>query len=160
MRISKTSAAFTIFFVIFGVACFIGCLRNEKGLDSSHQTIVRGEVAQDTAPVIKRVVFKTSISVYNPSRENTTGDIYRTADGSKINPKHPQRWAAVTQQWLKYFPYGSTIYVYCHDAPYIRTDWVVHDTGCSEGIDLLISNPVSCRIEFHLNGYVSNKPIE
>lgn len=115
-------------------------------------------VVVDTAEA-DTIKLSTRISVYNPSRSNTSGDTLLTASGARINPQHPQRWLAVQQSWLKYFPYGSKVYVNCPDAPYINGEWEVKDTGCANGIDLLISNPIVCRIEFCLQGYVSNKPI-
>ena len=112
------------------------------------------------APHVDPLTFKTRISIYNPSRSNTTGDTLMTASGSRIDPKHPARWLAVCSEWLEFFPYGVTVYISCPEAPYINGPWVVKDTGCKEGIDLLISNPVSCRIEFCLTGFISNQPIK
>lgn len=89
--------------------------------------------------------FETRVTVYNPTVEQCNSQPFITADGSHINPEKPQRWIAVTQKWLKHFPYGSTVYLEIPDAPYLNGEWEVHDTGC-KGVDILISNPTKCKV--------------
>jgi hypothetical protein len=86
-----------------------------------------------------------TLTVYNPTPAQTDASPFHTADGSFINPKHPQRWCAVSRDLLKLFGYGAKIWIQSGDCPYINGLWEIHDTGGMNGkkrcVDLLISNP-------------------
>jgi hypothetical protein len=88
--------------------------------------------------------FESRITVYSPTRAQTDESPFATADGSIIDPKNPKRWVAVSKGLLHDFPFGSKLYIKCDSAPIINGEYEVHDTGCADGIDILIANPDVC----------------
>jgi 3D (Asp-Asp-Asp) domain-containing protein len=93
------------------------------------------------------IKYKTIITMYNPEVKQCDATPFKTADGSTIDPKNPQRWVALSRDLLKIFPYGSKIMLKSKNAPIINGEYEVHDTGIKNGVDILIANPNVCRLE-------------
>ena len=53
--------------------------------------------------------FKISVTVYNPVESQCDSDPLQTADGSIIDPLHPQRWCGASRDIIESFGYGKKI---------------------------------------------------
>lgn len=105
----------------------------------------------------KKIQIPVTITVYHPTAAQCDNTPFTTADGSKINPKRPQRWCGVSRDLLKYFRYGSEINLVIPLAPYLSGLWEIHDTGKADQkrhVDLLISNPDVCSINGKWKGFI------
>jgi len=85
--------------------------------------------------------YSVTITTYAPTKKQCGKSFAKTADGSKINMKHPakHRWCAVSRDLEKIFKLGDTIRVtgtWVYDGL-----WVVHDRTSKRlksTIDLLV----------------------
>jgi 3D (Asp-Asp-Asp) domain-containing protein len=135
------STAFAIYFFllpVIAIVLFIAkFINNETEYKPERIVNVDKQYVLDTT-----LLEDVRISIYHPTVGQTDKSPTITADGSVIDSEKPQRWIAVSKDLLRIFPFGSKLNVKCDIAPIVNGEYEVHDTGCAEGVDILVANPI------------------
>ena len=128
------------------------------GLPCKQQTQIEQNslMFESGKPQLKKA-YPVTVTVYHPTVAQCDNTPFVTADGSKIDSKHPQRWCGASRDIIKLVGYGAKINLRIPLAPYLNGIYTIHDTGKADQkmhIDLLISNPDVCNIRGAWKGVI------
>lgn len=121
-----------------------------------HKNIPQTNIAVKSDTVSYDSVWVT-VSIYNPTVGQCDSTPLICADGSIIDPLHPQRWVGASRDIVDIVGYGNTINLKIPQAPYFSGVWELHDTDngkLKQHIDILISNPDVCYVRGKWYGYI------